>query len=105
LEGARQDMLRAAGMLVRGQTDSAAQQAAQEAATRLEQMLAALEPDDSPPPAAPPCDQSDARAGPRQFTDEGAPHAGGGSRDHDHSWMGHRGNRPARHVPRVHRGS
>jgi hypothetical protein len=56
LEGARQDMLRAAGMLVRGQTDSAAQQAAQEAATRLEQMLAALEPEDSPPPAAPPPD-------------------------------------------------
>jgi hypothetical protein len=56
VEGARLDMLRAAGMLVRGQTDSAAQQAAQEAATRLEQMLAALEPEDSPPPAAPPPD-------------------------------------------------
>ncbi len=56
LEGARQDMLRAAGMLARGQTDAAAQQAAKDAATRLEQMLVALKPDDGPPPEASPPD-------------------------------------------------
>jgi hypothetical protein len=43
-------------MFARGQTDAAAQQAAKDAATRLEQMLAALEPDESPPPDAPPPD-------------------------------------------------
>jgi hypothetical protein len=56
LEGAGQDMRRAAGMMAHGQTDAAAQQAARDAATRLEQMLAALKPDDSPPPDAPPPD-------------------------------------------------
>ncbi|MCI0360512.1 MAG: hypothetical protein L0211_18700, partial [Planctomycetaceae bacterium] len=54
LEGARQEMLRAAGLLARGQTGEPARQAAQAAATRLAQMLAALEPDSAMPPTAPP---------------------------------------------------
>jgi hypothetical protein len=62
-------MLRAAAFLVRGETNAAPQLAAQAAATRLQQMLAALEPDagspppapppDSPPPPAPPDGQKD----------------------------------------------
>jgi hypothetical protein len=54
LAGARQEMQRAAAQMERGRTDAQAQEPAQAAATRLEQMLQALEPDASPPPEAPP---------------------------------------------------
>lgn len=56
LEGARQEMLRGANLLSRGQTDEPARQAAEAAATRLAQMLAALESDSGAPPTAPPPD-------------------------------------------------
>jgi hypothetical protein len=56
LEGARQEMLRAAGLLARGETNGAPRLTAEGAATRLEQMLAALEPDAPMPPTAPPPD-------------------------------------------------
>lgn len=56
LEGAREEMLRAASLLGSGQTDAAAQEVAQAAATRLEQMLAALAPEAGPPPEASPPD-------------------------------------------------
>jgi hypothetical protein len=69
LEGARQEMLRAAALLERGQTGERVQEAITAAATRFEQMLAALQPDagqpppspppDAPPPPAPPAGQKD----------------------------------------------
>jgi hypothetical protein len=64
LEGAEQEMLRAAAMLLRGETGAATQAIEQAAATRLEHILTALKPDDGsaaaekppgqqePPPAA-----------------------------------------------------
>ena len=54
LSGARQAMQRAAAQMERGRTDALAQEPAQAAATRLEQMLAALQPESGPPPEAPP---------------------------------------------------
>jgi hypothetical protein len=56
LEGVREEMLRSAALLGSGQTDAAAQEVAQAAATRLEQMLAALAPEAAPPPEASPPD-------------------------------------------------
>ncbi len=56
LEGARQEMLRAANLLARSDTGQAPQQAAEAAAARLAHLLAALEPESSPPPTAPPPD-------------------------------------------------
>jgi hypothetical protein len=56
LEGARQEMLRAAALLARGETGRPPQQAASAAAERLAHLLAALQPEQSPPAAEPPPD-------------------------------------------------
>jgi hypothetical protein len=63
LDGAREEMLRAAALLQRGHTDISAKLAAKNAATRLTQMLSALEPETGVPPDAPPAGQPAAQSG------------------------------------------